>query len=50
MTKINIRSPFYLRYDEPDVPSVALDSDLVNLQGMTIDQFGNITYFRLWGY
>ena len=43
MTKINIRSPFYLRYDEPDVPSVALDSDLVNLQGMTIDQFGNIT-------
>jgi len=43
MTKINIRSPFYLRYDEPDVPSVALDCDLVNLQGMTIDQFGNIT-------
>jgi len=43
MTKINIRSPFYLRYDEPDVPSVALDCDLVNLQDMTIDQFGNIT-------
>lgn len=43
MTKINIRSPFYLRYDEPALPSVALDCDLINLQNMTIDQFGNIT-------
>ena len=43
MTKINIRSPFYLRYDEPALPSVALDCALINLQNMTIDQFGNIT-------
>jgi len=43
MTKINIRSPFYLRYDEPALPSVALDCDLINLQNMSIDQFGNVT-------
>ena len=43
MTKINIRSPFYLRYDEPALPSVTLDCTLINLQNMTIDQFGNIT-------
>jgi hypothetical protein len=43
MTKINIRSPFYLRYDEPALPSVALDCNLINLQNMSIDQFGNVT-------
>ena len=43
MTKINIRSPFYLRYDEPALPSVTLDCNLINLENMTIDQFGNIT-------
>lgn len=42
-TKINVRSPFYLEVAEPAVPSVALDCNLVNLQGMSIDEQGIIT-------
>ena len=43
MTKINIRSPFYLNYSEPALPSVALDCTLINLTGLEIDQFGNVS-------
>jgi len=43
MTKINIRSPYYLNYSEPALPSVALDCTLINLRGLQIDQFGNVT-------
>lgn len=42
-TKINVRSPFYLKYGEPALPSVALDCSTVNLQGFAVDQFGNVT-------
>ena len=41
-TKINIRSPFYLRYSEPALPAVALDCATINLQGFSVDQFGNV--------
>ena len=41
-TKINARSPHYLSYTEPALPTVALTCTLVNLQGMEVDQFGAI--------
>lgn len=41
--KINVRSPFYLDFAEPAPPSVELTCELINLSGMTIDQFGNVT-------
>lgn len=42
-TKINTRSPFYLTYGEPSLPSVALDCNLVNGTEFAVDQFGNIS-------
>lgn len=42
MSKINVRSPYYLSYAEPSLPSVALDCNLVNAQGFSIDQYGNV--------
>ena len=42
-TKINVRSPFYLKYGEPALPAVALDCATINLQGFAVDQFGNVT-------
>ncbi len=42
-TKINVRSPFYLKFGTPDLPSVALDCTTVNLQGLAIDEYGNVT-------
>jgi len=42
-TKINVRSPFYVKVSEPALPSVALDCATVNLQGFAVDQFGNVT-------
>lgn len=41
-TKINARSPHYLSYTEPALPTVALTCTLVNLQGMEVNQFGAI--------
>jgi len=41
--KINVRSPFYLSYSEPTVPSVELTCALINLNNLSIDQFGSIT-------
>jgi hypothetical protein len=41
-TKINVRSPFYIKYTEPTLPAVALTSALINLQGFEVDQFGNV--------
>ena len=42
-TKINVRSPFYLKYSEPSLPSVALDCATINLQNLSIDEYGNIS-------
>jgi hypothetical protein len=42
-TKINARSPFYLSYSEPTEPSVELTCALINLNNMSVDQFGNVT-------
>ena len=42
-TKINARSPFYLKFSEPALPSVALTCSLINLQGFAVDEFGNVT-------
>ena len=42
-TKINVRSPFYLKFSEPALPSVALTCSLINLQGFAVDEFGNVT-------
>ena len=42
-TKINLRSPFYLKYSEPSLPSVALDCATINLQNLSIDEYGNIS-------
>ena len=42
-TKINVRSPFYLSYSEPTVPLVELTCALINLNNLSIDQFGSIT-------
>ena len=41
-TKINIRSPFYLRYGEPALPSVELTCLLVNLQLAEVNMFGDV--------
>ena len=41
-TKINARSPYYLSYTEPALPTVALTCSLVNLEGMEVNQFGAI--------
>ena len=41
-TKINIRSPFYLKYDEPALPSVALTCSLINLQYAGVNMFGDV--------
>jgi len=42
-TKINARSPFYLKYSEPALPSVALTCSLIDLQNLSIDEFGNVS-------
>lgn len=42
-TKINVRSPFYLKFSEPALPSVALTCSLINLENLLIDEFGNLT-------
>lgn len=42
-TKINVRSPFYLSYSEPTEPSVELTCSLINLNNLSIDQFGSVT-------
>ena len=42
-TKINVRSPFYLKYSEPTLPSVALDCTTVNLENLSIDEYGNVS-------
>ena len=42
-TKINVRSPFYLKYSEPSLPSVALDCATVNLENLSIDEYGNVS-------
>jgi len=42
-TKINVRSPFYASYGEPTPPSVELTCALIDLQGFSVDQFGNVT-------
>ena len=42
-TKINVRSPFYLKFSEPALPSVELTCSLINLQNFSIDEFGNLT-------
>ena len=42
-TKINVRSPFYLSYSEPTEPSVELTCALINLNNLSIDQFGEVT-------
>ena len=42
-TKINVRSPFYLKYGEPALPAVALDCATINLQGFAVDEYGNLT-------
>jgi len=42
-TKINVRSPFYLKYGEPALPAVALDCATINLQNLSVDEFGNVT-------
>lgn len=42
-TKINVRSPFYLKYDEPALPSVALTCTLIDLQNLSVDEFGNVS-------
>lgn len=42
-TKINVRSPFYLSYSEPTEPSVELTCALINLNNLSIDQFGSVT-------
>ena len=41
-TKINIRSPFYLKYSEPELPSVALTCTLINLQFAGVNMFGDV--------
>ena len=41
-TKINIRSPFYLKYGEPALPSVELTCLLVNLQLAEVNMFGDV--------
>ena len=41
-TKINIRSPFYLKYDEPALPSVELTCSLINLQYAGVNMFGDV--------
>ena len=42
-TKINVRSPFYLKYSEPSLPSVALDCATINLENLSIDEYGNVS-------
>ena len=42
-TKINVRSPFYLKFSEPALPSVDLDCATINLQNLSVDEFGNVT-------
>lgn len=41
-TKINVRSPFYLKFSEPALPSVALTCSLINLQFAGVNMFGNV--------
>tara|TARA_R110000824_G_scaffold396129_1_gene597403 strand:+ start:336 stop:1940 length:1605 start_codon:yes stop_codon:yes gene_type:complete len=41
-TKINARSPFYLKYSEPALPSVALTCSLINLQLAGVNMFGDV--------
>jgi hypothetical protein len=43
MSKINVKSPYYLDVQEPTPPQVELDCTLINLSGLLIDEFGNVT-------
>lgn len=45
-TKINVRSPYYLNFTEPALPSVAFDCSVANGTGLEVDQFGNVTLPR----
>jgi len=42
-TKINVRSPFYLNITEPVKPTPLFTCDIANIQGLTIDQQGQIS-------
>lgn len=42
-TKINVRSPFYLNITEPTAVTPLFDCDVANIQGLTIDQQGQIS-------
>ncbi len=42
-TKINVRSPYYLNFTEPALPSVAFDCTIANGTDLEVDQFGNVT-------
>jgi len=43
MSKINLRSPYYLDISEPIKPLIELTCDLIALNGLGIDEFGNVT-------
>ncbi len=42
MSKINVKSPYYLDVQEPTPPQVELDCTLIDLKKLSIDQFGNV--------
>ena len=42
-TKINVRSPFYLNLTEPVEPQPLFTCSVANVQGLAIDQQGQIT-------
>ena len=42
MSKINVKSPYYLDVQEPTPPQVELDCTLIDLKRLSIDQFGNV--------
>ena len=42
MSKINVKSPYYLDVQEPTPPQVELDCTLIDLKKLSVDQFGNV--------
>jgi len=42
-TKINVRSPFYINIGEPTVPTPLFTCETANIQGLSIDQQGQIS-------
>lgn len=42
-TKINVRSPFYINVTAPSVPTPLFTCDIANIQGLSIDQQGQIS-------